>query len=57
MTKHFNVDDLVDFATVNVHDIFAANRLCHVAAHSIARGSQAWSIYTVFIRLTALGAD
>ena len=34
---NFKLHDLADFATVNVHDIFAANRLCHVAAHSIAR--------------------
>ena len=41
---NFKLHDLADFATVNVHDIFAANRLCHVAAHSITRASQAWSI-------------
>ena len=42
--NNFKLHDLADFATVNVHDIFAANRLCHVAAHSITRASQAWSI-------------
>lgn len=35
---------LISLRTVNEHDIFAANRLCHVAAHSIARVSQAWYI-------------
>lgn len=57
---NFKLRDLADFATVNVHDIFAANRLCHVAALPLrARPKHGlyyirfWIFYSIFAFLGA----